>query len=241
MVTLDLCLLGLVLLVALAGAVSGALRQVLKLAGVVAGWAAARWLAPLLVRQLEAPSATARALVTAGTFLAAWVLVGWLGRSIRKAVQGEEERPGAFDRLMGALLGAAKGALVAWVFLALLALAGGRLALGSVRIDDRGSRAAALAARHDLLALADPEAAGSLRRLLALWRDPAKRARLLQDPDWKRLMERTGLGTALEKGAGAAGGGVQALEKGLEKARGKAAELLDEKELRRLLDRAEAE
>jgi membrane protein required for colicin V production len=236
-VNLDLWLLGLVLLVAVAGAFSGALRQVLKLAGVVAGWAAARWLAPLLTRQLEAPSAATRAMVTAATFVTAWVLVAWIGRSIRKAVQGEKERPGLTDRLLGALLGATKGALVAWVFLALLALAGGRLVLGSVRIDDHGSQAAALAARHDLLAIADPEAAGSLRRLSALWRDPAKRARLLQDPDWKRLLERTGLGPALEKGAGAAGDGSKALEK----ARGKAAELLDEKELRRLLDKAEAE
>jgi membrane protein required for colicin V production len=237
MVTLDLWLLGLVLVVAVAGAFSGALRQLFKLAGVVAGWAAARWLAPLLTGQLEAPSATARALVTAGTFVAAWVLVAWLGRSIRKAVQGEEGRPGTIDRLLGALLGAAKGALVGWVFLALLALAGGRLVFGSARISSRGSQAAALAARHDLLALADPEAAGSLRRLSALWRDPAKRARLLQDPDWKRLLERTGLGAALEKGTGTAGDGAAALEK----ARGKAAELLDEKELRRLLDKAEAE
>lgn len=237
MATLDLWLLGLVLLVAVAGAFSGALRQVLKLAGVVAGWAAARWLAPLTFPALGVQSAAARALVTAATFVAAWVLVAWLGRSIQEAVQGEQEGPGPVDRLLGALLGAAKGALVAWVFLSLLALGGGRLALGAVRIDDRGSQAAALAARHDLLALADPEAAGSLRRLSALWRDPSKRARLLKDPDWKRLLERTGLGAALEKGAGAAGDGAAALEK----ARGKAAETLDEKELRRLLDKAEVE
>jgi len=66
MATLDLALLGLVLLAAVAGAFSGALRQLLTLAGVVAGWAAARWLAPWITRQLDAPSATLRALVVAG-------------------------------------------------------------------------------------------------------------------------------------------------------------------------------
>ncbi len=141
--TLDLVLLGLVLLAAVAGAMSGALWQVLKLAGVVAGWAAARWLAPRVVQQLQDPSAATRALVVAGAFVAAWMVVAMLARAIRRAVQGEEEEPGGLDRALGAVLGAAKGALVAWVFLSLLALMGGRLALGPLRVESRGSRAAA--------------------------------------------------------------------------------------------------
>jgi membrane protein required for colicin V production len=238
LVTLDLALLGLVLLAAVAGAVSGALKQVLTLAGVVAGWAAARWLAPWVTHRLDAPSATSRAVVTAVTFVVAWLLVAAASRAIRRAVQGEEGRPGGFDRALGALLGAAKGTLVAWVFLALLALLGGRLVLGSLRIDDRGSRAAALAARHDLLAAADPAAARTLRRLGELWRNPAKRERLLRDPDWRKLLEKSGLKSALDQGAGAAGEGAAAAR---EKAGAKAAELLDEAELRRLLDKLEAE
>lgn len=238
LVTLDLALLGLVLLAALAGAFSGALRQVLKLAGVVAGWAAARFLAPRLVQQLDAPSTAARALVVAGTFVAAWLVVALLGRAIRRAVQGEEERPGQFDRFMGALLGAAKGTLVAWVFLALLALLGGRLVLGSLRIEGTGSQAAALAARHDLLAAADPEAARTLRRLGELWRNPARRERLLRHPDWKKLLEKSGWKSALGRGAEAAG---DRSAEDRDKAQAKAAELLDERELRALLDKLEAE
>jgi membrane protein required for colicin V production len=236
--TLDLALLGLVLLAALAGAVTGALRQVLTLAGVVAGWAAARFLAPHLVRQLDAPSAATRALVVAGTFVAAWVVASLLGRAVRRAVQGEEERPGGLDRVLGALLGAAKGTLVAWVFLALLALLGGKVALGSVRIDDRHSRAAAWAARHDLLAAADPGAARTLRRLGELWRDPVKRQKLLHDPDWKRLLEKSGLTSTLDQAAGAAGERPAAAR---DQAPARAAERLDERQLKALLDKLEAE
>ena len=223
-----------VLLAAIAGAVSGALRQVLKLAGVVAGWAAARFLAPQFARQLEVTSATSRALVIAGTFVAAWLLVALLARAIRRAVQGEEERPGRLDRLLGALLGAAKGTLVAWVFLALLSLLGGKLALGSLRIENRGSRAAALAARHDLLEAADPEAARTLRRLGELWRDPAKRERLLRDPGWGKVLERSGLKAALDKGASGAGDAAA-------KARLQATELLSNPELKALLEKLSAE
>jgi membrane protein required for colicin V production len=218
----------------IAGAFSGALRQLLTLAGVVAGWAAARFLAPQVARQLEVTSATGRALVIAATFVATWLLVALLARAIRRAVQGEEERPGGLDRLLGALLGAAKGTLVAWVFLALLALLGGKLVLGSLRIESRGSRAAELAARHDLLEAADPEAARTLRRLGELWRNPAKRERLLRDPGWSKVLERSGLKAALDKGASGAGDAA-------EKARLQATELLSNPELKALLEKLSVE
>jgi len=136
------------------------------------------------------------------------------------------------------LLGAAKGTLVAWVFLALLALLGGRLVLGSLRIEGTGSRAAALAARHDLLAAADPDAARTLRRLGELWRNPARRERLLRHPDWQKLLEKSGWRSALGRGADAAG---DRSAEARDKAQAKAAELLDERELRALLDKLEAE
>lgn len=232
--TLDLALLGLVLLAAVAGAVSGALWQVLKLAGVVAGWASARWLAPRVVQQLQAPSAATRALVVAGAFVGAWMVVAILARAIRRAVQGEEEEPGGLDRALGAVLGAAKGALVAWIFLSLLALMGGRLALGPLRVESRGSRAAAWAARHDLLALASPKAARAAQRLAELWRDPAKRERLLRDPGWSRLLEKSGLKEALDQGASGAGDAAGA-------ARKKAEALSEDPELKALMEKLSVE
>jgi membrane protein required for colicin V production len=233
-VNLDLALLGLVLLAAVAGAVSGALWQVLKLAGVVAGWAAARWVAPRVLHQLQAPSAATRALVVAGAFVVAWMVATMLARAIRRAVQGEEEEPGGLDRALGALLGAAKGALVAWVLLSLLALLGGRLSLGPLLIESRGSRAAALTAGHDVLALAGPKAARLARQLAEIWRDPAKRERLLRDPGWKGLLEKSGLKAALDQGASGAGDAAGAV-------REKSEALLDDPELKALLEKLSVE
>jgi membrane protein required for colicin V production len=233
-VTLDLAVLVVVLLAAVAGAVSGALRQVLKLAGVVAGWAAARWLAPRVVLQLQAPSAATRALVTVAAFLVAWLVAAVLARAILRAVQGEEEEPGGVDRLLGAVLGAAKGTLVAWVLLSLLALLGGRLVLGSFRLEGRGSWAAALAARHDLLSLASPGAARSAQRLVELWRDPVRRERLLRDPGWTRLLERSGLKETLDRSASGTG---KAAEDAAGAARKQAEGLLADPELKALLDK----
>jgi membrane protein required for colicin V production len=228
-VTLDLAVLGLLLLAAVAGAVSGALAQVLRLLGVVAGWAAARFLAPLLAARLGVHGAAGRAALAAGAFVAAWLVVGLVARGIRRSLDDEAE-PSGLDRLLGALLGGAKGALVAWVLLSLLALLGGRLDLGPLRVEARGSRAAALAARHDLLSLADPEAARLARKLAEIWRDPARRERLLRDPGWSRLLERSGLKEALDQGAGGAG-----------RAREKAEDLLADPELKALLERLSRE
>jgi membrane protein required for colicin V production len=233
-VTLDLAVLGLMLVAALAGAFSGALRQVLKLAGVVAGWAAARYLAPRVLLQLHAPSATTRVLVTAAAFLVAWMVALVVARAIVQTVQGEEEEPGWLDRLLGALLGAAKGALVAWVFLSLLALLGGRLALGALVIEGRGSLAAALVARHDLLTLASPGTARSAQRLVEIWRDPAKRERLLKDPGWNRLLEKSGLKETLDRSASGTG---KAAEEAAGQARRRAEDLLADPDLKALLDR----
>jgi membrane protein required for colicin V production len=233
-VNLDLAVLGLLLLTALAGALTGALRQVLKLAGVVAGWSAARFLAPQLLRQLHAPSEVTRVVVVAATFLLAWLLAALLGRAIRRAVQGEEERPGWFDRLLGAVLGAAKGALLAWLLLSLLALLGGRLAFGSFRVESRGSQAAALAARHDLLSLGSPGAVRSAQRLVEIWRDPVKRQRLLQDPGWNRMLERSGLKDVLDRGDAGSGKGADGTAG---TAHHKVEDLLADPELKGLLEK----
>ncbi|HET8733042.1 MAG TPA: CvpA family protein, partial [Anaeromyxobacteraceae bacterium] len=50
--TIDLAVLGVLLLFAVAGAIGGALRQVVTLAAVVAGWLSARHLPPRLAPSL---------------------------------------------------------------------------------------------------------------------------------------------------------------------------------------------
>jgi membrane protein required for colicin V production len=228
-VTLDHALLALVALFALAGAFSGALRQLIKLAGVVAGWLAAVHLAPRLAPWLfgARPLPWQRAAAAVGAFAAAALLVSILGGLLRRAVQGPEGRPGPADRALGALLGGAKAALAAWVVLSALALAGGRVHLGPWSFDPRASAAGAFAARHNLVAAADPAAARKVEQLLRLTQDPQARRELVErDPGLRALLEDPRLRTLLE-GIGAAGEG----------ARDKARELLEDPAAGPLLER----
>ncbi|HET9552760.1 MAG TPA: CvpA family protein, partial [Anaeromyxobacteraceae bacterium] len=128
---IDLAVVLLVALFAVAGLLSGALRQVVQLAAVVAGWMAARHLGARAAGLLfgERPLPWQRAAAAAGLFLAVLVLVALLGRLAARLLQGPDGRPGPVDRLLGALVGAAKAGLFAWVLLSALALAGGPLAL----------------------------------------------------------------------------------------------------------------
>jgi membrane protein required for colicin V production len=207
-VTLDLVILAVLLLFTVAGAFSGALRQVFKLAGVVAGWLAAVHLAPRLAPLVfrARPLPWQRSVTAVGTFVAVVVLVAVAGRLVRRAVQGPDGHPGPTDRALGALLGGAKAGLAAWVVLSALALAGGKVALGPWSFDPRASDFGSFAARHNLLVAADPAAARKVERLLKLTQDPAARRELLEkDPGLRKLLEDPRLGVLLERGTAAAG------------------------------------
>lgn len=189
--TLDLVVLGALVLAAVLGAASGALRQAAQLLAVVAGWLAARRLGPAVARgfgralPLEAarPAAAVLLFVGAAT-LAALVLhallaAGGLARAVKSPA----------DRAAGALLGGAKAALVAWVLLSALVLAGGPVGVGRARVDPAGSDLADVARAHNLLVRIDPAAARTLERILRAARDPRSAARLERDPDARRLLE----------------------------------------------------
>lgn len=164
--TLDLAVLALLLALAVAGAVTGLLRQLAGLVSVAAGWAAARWLAPLLAGPLLGgqPQPWARALLAAGCFVAALVAVRLVAWMVAKGLHGAGGGLGALDRALGALLGGLKGALVAWVLLSALALVRRPVELLGWRVDVRSSDFGSLAARHNLLEAAPREAERLLGR-----------------------------------------------------------------------------
>lgn len=213
--TLDLVVLGILLLFAVAGAFTGALRQVVQLLGVVAGWLAARHLAPRLAGPLlgSHPASWERGALAAGCFVAGVLVVSLLGKAVARRVQGPGGSPGPTDRALGALLGGAKAALGCWVLLSALALARGPLEVGGWRLDVRASDFGSLAARHNLLEAAAPRQAALVGRLLEALRDPAVRERLrrgdadlkrsLEDPRVKALLER-----ALQQGDRLDAGGL---------------------------------
>jgi membrane protein required for colicin V production len=207
--TLDLVVLALLLLASLLGAASGALRQAVALGGVVLGWLAARQLSVPVARGLSRalPEVLARpaaaALLFAGTFALATLVAGALLRAggLARAVRGPA------DRALGALLGGAKGALAAWVLLSALALAGGPVGVGRMRIDPRRSEFAGLAREHNLLVRVDPAAARKLERLVEVLRDPGRVAR---DDEARRLLEDPRIRSLAERGGDAAGRAAEA-------------------------------
>lgn len=202
--TLDLVVLGVLLLFAVAGAIGGALRQLVPLGAVVAGWLAARHLPARLAPALlgARPPAWERAALAAGCFVAAAVVASLVGRAVTRRLHGPDGHPGPVDRAVGALLGGSKAALGCWVLLSALALARGPITLGGLKLDVRGSDFGSLAARHNLLEAAAPRQAALLERLIAATRDPAVRERLRRgDPEVRRLLEDPRVKALLERSA----------------------------------------
>lgn len=198
---LDLAVLAVLATAALAGAASGALRQLLALGAAVLGWLAARNLGGHVASGLGRwlPEPIARVSAAALLFAGVYAMVSLLGAAVLRASGISAVVRGPSDRGAGALLGGVKGALAAWVLVSALVLAAGgaHRALG---VDLRRSDFAALADRHNLLRRLDPGAARTLQRTLEAARaaerasraaDPEVR-RLLQDPRVRALMEQEG-------------------------------------------------
>ena len=188
--TIDLVALAVLVLAAIAGAFSGALRQAVQLGAVALGWLAARHLGAAVARGLSGhlPALVARPVAAAVLFAGVAVLAAWTGHGLLRTGGLSRAVRGPADRAAGALLGGAKAALVVWVLLSALALAGGAVGVGRLRVDPRGSDLAALARAHNLLVRIDPGAARTLERILRAARDPGAAARMGRDPDVRQLL-----------------------------------------------------
>lgn len=166
---IDLWAVAILAFAAALGSASGALHQLVQLAGMAVGWAAAwHFGAPVargLVRWL--PESRARGAAGLLLFLGFSVLGAWVGhrflavRGLKGAVRSSP------DRGLGAVLGGAKGALVVWIALSALALAGGRVSLGRFALDGAGSDLVALAKEWNLLTRWRPAANEALERFIA--------------------------------------------------------------------------
>lgn len=221
---LDLAVLALLAAASLAGAVSGALRQVVQLGAVVLGWIAARQLGAAVAAGLGRSvgallgRALAPAILFLGVFAAASLAGGLLLRASRlsRAVRTPADRAG------GALLGGAKGALAAWVLLSALALAGPSAPAALLR-QARKSDLAALAARHNVLVRLDPGAARALERALEAARRAQRAGSLARDAESARLLRDPRV-----RALGGEGGGLD--EEG-------ASRLMEDPEIRALVER----
>lgn len=218
---LDLVVIGLLLLFAVLGAISGALRQLLTLGAISVGALAARAWAPAVAERAAAslPRPVGLGVAALVLFLGISAAVGLVGRLLLRWVGAGTARWGAPDRAVGALLGAAKAGLAAWVVLSALVLLDRPLRIGSVGIDARQSDFAQLAREHNLLDTWHSPTAETLKRLLLAARDPRGSARLLTDADVRELLADPRVQALLEqartsgeKGAASVVGSPQALQ-----------------------------
>jgi membrane protein required for colicin V production len=197
---IDLIALAVLGAASLHGAMGGALRQLVQAGAAVLAWLAARHLGPHVAEGFtrSVHPLLARAGASALLFLGTFALVSLAGAAALRATGLAVVVRGPADRAGGALLGGAKGGLVAWVLLSALALAGGR-GPGGLTIDFRASDFAGLARRHNLLLRLDPEKARLLERALQAAREAeragarsgeaAERRALLADPRLRALAE----------------------------------------------------
>jgi membrane protein required for colicin V production len=164
--TIDLAVLAALALAAILGATSGALRQLVQLAAVVAGALAARhFAAPVaagLGRLASAP--VARAIAPAFLFLGVAALVSLVGIALLRGTAVSRAVRGPADRGLGALLGGVKSALVAWVILSVLALSAGIAPEGAATRAVRSSQLVDLAARYNVVERVAPDGAKALER-----------------------------------------------------------------------------
>jgi membrane protein required for colicin V production len=151
-VTIDLVVLAFLAISALAGAMSGALRQILSLVAAAAGVLASRaWSVEVGAGLARRFSGLARPLAPALLFFGVFALVSIAGALLLRAGGVSRVVRGPADRGVGALMGGAKAAVVAWALLSVLALAGD-VPPAAIRAAARASDLAAHAREHNLVA-----------------------------------------------------------------------------------------
>jgi membrane protein required for colicin V production len=185
-VTLDLAVLGILVLFAMLGARSGALRQLVFAAAAVLAWLASREMAAPVARGFgtSLPASLARGIAGVLLFFAVLVLASFVGHVLlRWSGAGRIWAPA--DRAIGAILGAAKAAIALWVLLSAFVIYGRPIG----PLDPSASDLAALARERNLFDAWKGPGSDALKALVRVARDPVGSARLLGDVDARALLE----------------------------------------------------
>lgn len=193
--SLDLVAIGLVVLFALVGGLTGAWAQVVRIVALVGAWWTGRFLGlrygPLLAKEAGLPPLAGVVLLAMALGFLLFVIVTVVGRWILRKLR-EGKGPGPADRAAGVLLGAVKSGLAVWLVVSVLVVFEKPVAGLGWKVDTRRSEVATLARRYNLVALAGLPL-GRIRASLAR-RDVAR------DPQLRRLARDRGLQRALADG-----------------------------------------
>lgn len=187
---IDVALLAALAVFGLFGLLSGAIRQLAHLGGLVVGYLFARdvgqWAGPLIASRLGYPVVFTSLAATFAAFFLLYIAAVFLLRFALEKLFPDGER-GALNRVGGFVLGASKAAAIAFVVLSIALLADRVLGehLPGWKAEERTSVAVRLVRRYSPFTHL-PQFKG-LERLAQASRDPEAAARLSRDPEFKAL------------------------------------------------------
>jgi len=192
---LDLFFLALALLLALLGLFSGFLRQVVRIAALVAACFLAVTVSPhakgLLARWMEVETLLGDALSLTLAWLGCYIVLALAGRILVRLLRGSSHSIRFFDRLLGFFLGGAKGLLAVYLMACVLATFRGpieKTGLGG-KLGLRDSRVVDAAVGFNLLSLTSLPDMDKLRELTAALGDPVRKQTLIGDPRIRNLQQ----------------------------------------------------
>jgi membrane protein required for colicin V production len=202
--SLDLCLLALVGVFALVGAMSGAARQIASLGAAAAAYLCARPLGnafgPRVAEATHGPQLFGILAATLLAFVVVLISVRYLlSALLRRLLRGEEREHAGVDRFLGFVLGGAKVVVIAYVMLSALTFVEENVTIAGKRlgISPQGSQAFALARRYNLFARLQFAPVKDLVRIAQALQDPNKAAQLKEDPAFRALLGDPRFQTAL--------------------------------------------
>lgn len=194
--TIDLILLGLVLIFAIAGAISGGARQIAHWVGLAVAGFASRALGPhvgpKLAEALGAPLIVGTLAGTLLVFLVLWLSVRYaLTVLLQRLLGAKNPERRDFDSALGFLLGGGKVALILYVVLSALVFAEQSITVAGkhLGLSPKDSVSFALVRRHNLFELTQFSAVKDLVAVAQGSARPEQAKRLAKDPAFKALKQ----------------------------------------------------
>lgn len=187
-------MVGLISLVALWGAFSGVVKQVVQLASIVIGYLLARpiatFLGPHMAKAFHVPQVVGIVAATFFAFILVVISVRILGTPLlRKLLAGKTPEDHQLDRFLGLLFGALKASAFVYVVLSCLTFVEDNVSVAGKRLGltPKDSAFFELARKHNLITLTHFSALDDLVQIVNASGDPQKLARLERSPAYQAL------------------------------------------------------
>jgi membrane protein required for colicin V production len=193
-VTLDLTLLGLVLVFAIWGAFQGAARQIAQTLAGIGAWLVARpagdFFGSSAAKLLHASLVVGTVFATFASFIAVFVLVRYvLTVVLRRILAGKDANNRTADRLFGFLIGGAKVAMLTWFVVCALSFVEDNITLQGKKIGfvPKDSVTFQLARQYNLFELSQFSGVKDVLAVAKLQADPKRAGKLKDNEDFQRL------------------------------------------------------